>query len=169
MVAAHEELARTVRECHVLIVDDASPDGTGTIADRLASENPSVEVLHRAVKEGLGRAYLAGFHYALSRGADLVIEMDADDSHNPRDLPRLVAAAAAADLVLGSRYVEGGESGIGRFGVVSLAAVVRGTRVACSVSRFAISQAASSAFKATLSTPLTIWTHTPAAMAFKSS
>jgi dolichol-phosphate mannosyltransferase len=105
---AHLELARTVTECHILVVDDGSPDGTGRIADRLASENRAVKVLHRPVKEGLGRAYLSGFDYALARGADLVIEMDADHSHDPRDLPRLLAAAANADLVLGSRYVEGG-------------------------------------------------------------
>jgi dolichol-phosphate mannosyltransferase len=107
--AAHAELARTVMDPHTLVVDDGSPDGTGQIADRLAGENRSIEVLHRPVKDGLGRAYLAGFEYALARGADLVIEMDADHSHDPRDLPRLVAAAATADLVLGSRYVNGGK------------------------------------------------------------
>ena len=92
----------------VLIVDDGSPDGTGRIADRLAEELPAVQVLHRARKDGLGRAYLAGFAVALERGADLVLEMDSDFSHDPADLPRLIAAAAAADLVLGSRYVPGG-------------------------------------------------------------
>jgi dolichol-phosphate mannosyltransferase len=93
----------------ILIVDDNSPDGTGGIADRLASEVAGVEVLHRPAKEGLGRAYLAGFERALAGGADLVLEMDADFSHDPADLPRLIAAAeGGADLVLGSRYVRGG-------------------------------------------------------------
>ena len=92
----------------VLIVDDNSPDGTGEIADRLAAQLEPVRVLHRARKEGLGRAYLAGFESALGEGAELVMEMDADFSHDPADIPRLVAATAAADLVLGSRYVPGG-------------------------------------------------------------
>jgi dolichol-phosphate mannosyltransferase len=92
----------------VLVVDDGSPDGTGEIADRLAAELASVRVLHRARKQGLGRAYLAGFEMALGAGADLVMEMDADFSHDPADVPRLIAAAGAADLVLGSRYVPGG-------------------------------------------------------------
>ena len=106
--AALPELASAASEPHVLIVDDGSPDGTGDIADRLAAELPEVEVLHRTAKEGLGRAYLAGFERALGSGADLVLEMDADFSHDPRDLPRLIAAASEADLVLGSRYVRGG-------------------------------------------------------------
>jgi dolichol-phosphate mannosyltransferase len=92
----------------VLVIDDASPDGTGKIADRLAAELPWVHVLHRERKEGLGPAYLAGFRRALELGADLVLEMDCDFSHDPADVPRLVAAAGDADLVLGSRYVEGG-------------------------------------------------------------
>ncbi len=92
----------------VLIVDDGSPDGTGRIADSLAAELPGIRVLHRAAKEGLGRAYLAGFAVALAEGAELVLEMDSDFSHDPADLPRLIAAAGAADLVLGSRYVTGG-------------------------------------------------------------
>jgi len=92
----------------VLVVDDASPDGTGEIADRLAAELPWVHVLHRERKEGLGPAYLAGFARALELGADLVFEMDCDFSHDPADVPRLAAAAADADLVLGSRYVAGG-------------------------------------------------------------
>jgi dolichol-phosphate mannosyltransferase len=92
----------------VLIVDDSSPDGTGRIADRLAAELEPVRVLHREHKEGLGRAYLAGFHMALAAGAELVLEMDSDFSHDPADLPRLLAAAEQADVVLGSRYVEGG-------------------------------------------------------------
>src|SRR3954466_8638515 len=104
--AALPSLASAVDDPHILIVDDGSPDGTGDIADRLASEFAEVDVLHRTAKEGLGRAYLAGFDRALSAGADLVLEMDADFSHDPADLPRLIAADA--DLVLGSRYVPGG-------------------------------------------------------------
>jgi dolichol-phosphate mannosyltransferase len=92
----------------VLVIDDNSPDGTGELADRLAAELGFVSVLHRERKEGLGPAYLAGFQRALADGADLVLEMDADLSHDPADVPRLIAAAADADLVLGSRYVEGG-------------------------------------------------------------
>ncbi len=93
----------------VLVIDDSSPDGTGEIADRLASELDFVDVLHRDRKEGLGPAYLAGFHRALADGAELVLEMDCDFSHDPRDVPRLIAAAeGGADLVLGSRYVPGG-------------------------------------------------------------
>jgi dolichol-phosphate mannosyltransferase len=102
------ELAKATPDHHILIVDDGSPDGTGDIADRLAEELEPVEVLHRTAKEGLGRAYLAGFERALASGAELVLEMDADFSHDPADLPRLIAAAEEADLVLGSRYVPGG-------------------------------------------------------------
>ena len=92
----------------ILIVDDNSPDGTGSIADSLAAEQEWVEVLHRPGKAGLGQAYLAGFTHALERGAELLMEMDADFSHDPRYLPQLLAAAEDADLVLGSRYVLGG-------------------------------------------------------------
>jgi dolichol-phosphate mannosyltransferase len=92
----------------VLVIDDGSPDGTGEIADRLAKELGFVDVLHRERKEGLGRAYLAGFAWALEHGAELVLEVDCDFSHNPADVPRLIEAAADADLVLGSRYVAGG-------------------------------------------------------------
>jgi len=92
----------------VLIVDDASPDGTGRIADRIAAELPDVRVLHRPTKDGLGRAYLAGFQAALDGGADLILQMDCDFSHDPEDLPRLMEAAGSADVVLGSRYVPGG-------------------------------------------------------------
>ena len=106
--AALPELERTGRPHRVLVVDDRSPDGTGRIADRLAAELEPVEVLHRARKEGLGRAYLAGFRFALERGAGLLLEMDSDFSHDPADLPRLIAASDAADLVLGSRYMPGG-------------------------------------------------------------
>jgi dolichol-phosphate mannosyltransferase len=104
-------LALADRGVSVLVIDDNSPDGTGELADRLAAEHDYVEVLHRPRKEGLGPAYLAGFRRALGEGAELVLEMDADFSHDPRDVPRLVAAAADADLVLGSRYVEGGAVG----------------------------------------------------------
>jgi dolichol-phosphate mannosyltransferase len=92
----------------ILVVDDGSPDGTGAIADRLAAEHAEVEVLHRTVREGLGPAYLAGFARALEAAAAYVMEMDADFSHDPADLARLLAAAAEADVVLGSRYVAGG-------------------------------------------------------------
>jgi dolichol-phosphate mannosyltransferase len=93
----------------VLVVDDNSPDGTGEIADRLAAELDYVSVLHRERKEGLGPAYLAAFRHALGTDTDLILEMDCDFSHDPADVPRLIAAAeAGADLVLGSRYVAGG-------------------------------------------------------------
>jgi dolichol-phosphate mannosyltransferase len=92
----------------VLVIDDRSPDGTGELANRLAGELEFVDVLHRDRKEGLGRAYLAGFRHALADGADLVLEMDCDFSHDPADVPRLLAAVETADLALGSRYVEGG-------------------------------------------------------------
>jgi dolichol-phosphate mannosyltransferase len=92
----------------VLVIDDDSPDGTGRLADRLAGEHDRVAVLHRDVKEGLGPAYLAGFRRALADDAELVLEMDCDFSHDPDDVPRLIAAAADADVVLGSRYVRGG-------------------------------------------------------------
>ena len=92
----------------VLVVDDASPDGTGEIADRLAAEDPQVHVLHRVGKQGLGSAYLAGFGWGLQRGYDVLVEMDADGSHQPEQLPALLAALADADLVLGSRWVPGG-------------------------------------------------------------
>jgi dolichol-phosphate mannosyltransferase len=103
-------LARELRDGdRVLVIDDASPDGTGVIADGLAGELPFVSVLHRERKEGLGPAYLAGFARALADGAELVLEMDCDFSHDPKDVPRLIAAAEeGADLVLGSRYVAGG-------------------------------------------------------------
>jgi len=101
-------LATAAGEHRVLIVDDSSPDGTGEIADRLAAELDSVEVLHRVEKDGLGRAYAAGFERALAEGAELVMQMDADFSHDPEHIPSLIAAARDADLVLGSRYVAGG-------------------------------------------------------------
>jgi dolichol-phosphate mannosyltransferase len=93
----------------VLVIDDGSPDGTGEIADRLSQELPFVDVLHRTRKEGLGPAYRAGFQKALEDGAELLLEMDCDFSHDPKDVPRLIDAAEnGADLVLGSRYVRGG-------------------------------------------------------------
>jgi dolichol-phosphate mannosyltransferase len=106
--AALAQLETTGLEHTILVVDDGSPDGTGRIADRLAEELAPVRVHHRDRKQGLGRAYLAGFAMALTGGAELVLEMDSDFSHDPADLPRLIAAAKAADLVLGSRYVPGG-------------------------------------------------------------
>lgn len=106
--ASLPRLAEATAEHHVLVVDDGSPDGTGQIADRLADEFAEVEVMHRTSKEGLGRAYLAGFSHALERGAELVLEMDSDFSHDPADLPRLIRAADDVDLVIGSRYVDGG-------------------------------------------------------------
>jgi len=101
----------------VLVIDDASPDGTGELADVLAGELGFVDVLHRERKEGLGPAYLAGFRRALAEGAELVLEMDCDFSHDPKDVPRLIAAVeGGADLALGSRYVPGGS--IPNWGVV---------------------------------------------------
>ena len=116
LVHALAEVLDTTRD-RVLVIDDASPDGTGELADRLAEELPWVGVLHRTAKEGIGRAYLAGFAEALATGTELVLEMDCDFSHDPRDVPRLIATADdGADLVLGSRWVEGG--GTENWGVV---------------------------------------------------
>ena len=115
--AADVQLERAAPGEHrILVVDDNSPDGTGAIADGLARELDTVEVLHRQTKEGLGQAYLAGFARALGDGAELVIEMDADFSHDPRYLVDLIGAAEHADLVLGSRYVPGG--GVRNWGLV---------------------------------------------------
>jgi dolichol-phosphate mannosyltransferase len=101
----------------VLVIDDNSPDGTGELADRLAAEHDWVSVLHRGRKDGLGPAYIAGFRQALDEGAELVLEIDCDFSHDPNDVPRLIAAVeAGADLALGSRYVEGG--GTANWGLV---------------------------------------------------
>ena len=98
-----------VPAAEVLVLDDNSPDGTGAVADALAVDDPQVHVLHRAGKEGLGRAYLAGFTWALERGYDAVVEMDADGSHQPEQLPSLLAAVEqGADVVIGSRWVRGG-------------------------------------------------------------
>ncbi|MGT2425217.1 polyprenol monophosphomannose synthase [Amnibacterium kyonggiense] len=101
-------LAATPDEVHLLVVDDASPDGTGELADRLAAEHDRVHVLHRAGKDGLGAAYLAGFGWGLDRGYDALVEMDADGSHHPEDVTRLLAQLADHDLALGSRWVPGG-------------------------------------------------------------
>ena len=106
IVAAIREHLREPRR--LLIVDDSSPDGTGRIADRLAAEHEDVSVIHRPTKEGLGPAYVQGFGAAIAGGAELICQMDADFSHDPADLPRLLEAAADADVVLGSRYVAGG-------------------------------------------------------------
>jgi dolichol-phosphate mannosyltransferase len=104
-----EVMRRCAPDRHrILVVDDNSPDGTGRVADRLANEVNAVEVLHRPAKAGLGHAYLAGFARALNGGAQFVVEMDADFSHDPHYLPDLLEAADSADLVLGSRYVDGG-------------------------------------------------------------
>ncbi len=109
VAAARAVLEQAAPGTHrILVVDDGSPDGTGDIADALAAEHDDVEVLHRTTREGLGPAYLAGFAHALGHGAQFVMEMDADFSHDPADLARLLAAARDADLVLGSRYVAGG-------------------------------------------------------------
>jgi len=116
LVRALGEVLDTTRD-RVLVIDDSSPDGTGELADRLADELAWVEVLHRSAKEGIGRAYLAGFAHALASGTELVLEMDCDFSHDPRDVPRLIATCEEeADLVLGSRWVEGG--GTENWGVV---------------------------------------------------
>ncbi len=104
-----DQLERVAPDSYrVLVVDDSSPDGTGEIAEQLAAELGTVEVLHRQRKDGLGRAYVDGFHRALAGGADLIIQMDADFSHDPKYLPALVAGADDADVVIGSRYVAGG-------------------------------------------------------------
>ncbi|WP_053202152.1 polyprenol monophosphomannose synthase [Jiangella muralis] len=105
-----ERTRAAVPAAHVLVVDDASPDGTGALADELAELDDHVHVLHRAGKQGLGAAYVAGFGWGLGRGYDILVEMDADGSHQPEELPLLLHAAETADLVLGSRYVPGGRT-----------------------------------------------------------
>jgi dolichol-phosphate mannosyltransferase len=112
-----EAILGAVPDVDVLVIDDNSPDGTGQLGDEIAAREPRVQVLHRAGKEGLGKAYLAGFAWALERDYRLVLEMDCDFSHDPRHLPAMLAAAEEADLVLGSRYVPGGGTvnwGLGR-------------------------------------------------------
>lgn len=103
-----DRLRAAVPQAHLLVVDDNSPDGTGKLADQLADHDDRVHVLHRTAKSGLGAAYVAGFGWAREQGYDVVVEMDADGSHAPEQLPRLLAALTDADLVLGSRYVPGG-------------------------------------------------------------
>ena len=100
----------SVPEAHILVADDNSPDGTGRLADELAASDDHIHVMHRLGKEGLGAAYLAGFAWALQEGYDVVVEMDADGSHQPEQLPRLLDALRSADLVLGSRWVPGGRT-----------------------------------------------------------
>jgi dolichol-phosphate mannosyltransferase len=117
VAASREQLQRAVPDnFRILVVDDNSPDGTGEIADRLVADDPVVEVLHRPGKAGLGQAYLAGFAHAMAHGAETLIEMDADFSHNPCYLPDLLEASHTADVVLGSRYVPGG--GVRDWGLV---------------------------------------------------
>jgi dolichol-phosphate mannosyltransferase len=101
-------IRETVPDADLLVVDDNSPDGTGDLADKLAEVDPRVQVMHRTEKAGLGRAYVAAFAWALEHGYDLIVEMDADGSHRPEDLPRLLAVSEQADAVIGSRYVPGG-------------------------------------------------------------
>jgi dolichol-phosphate mannosyltransferase len=109
MVRALDDVVRRHElDARVLVIDDSSPDGTGELADRLTGEFRFLSVLHRPKKDGLGPAYLAGFVWALATDADRIVEMDCDFSHDPEDLPRLLAATENADLALGSRYVEGG-------------------------------------------------------------
>jgi dolichol-phosphate mannosyltransferase len=103
-----DRLRASVPDADALVVDDGSPDGTGRLADELAAADPRVHVLHRPVKAGLGPAYVAGFRWARQHGYDVIVEMDADGSHAPEQLPQLLAALDGADLVLGSRYVPGG-------------------------------------------------------------
>lgn len=112
-----ERVRKEAPSAHLLIVDDTSPDGTGDLADKLALTDTAIHVLHRKDKDGLGRAYVAGFEWGLTRNYDVLVQMDGDLSHNPKDVPRLVDALSAADLVLGSRYVADGGTvnwGIGR-------------------------------------------------------
>src|SRR3984957_12584774 len=101
-------IREAVPDADLLVVDDNSPDGTGDLADKLAEKDPHVQVMHRTEKAGLGRAYVAGFTWALEGGYDLIVEMDADGSHRPEDLPKLLAAVDHPDAVIGSRYVPGG-------------------------------------------------------------
>ena len=101
-------IRESVPDADLLVVDDNSPDGTGDLADKLAEVDAHVHVMHRTEKAGLGRAYVAGFTWALDNGYTLIVEMDADGSHRPEDLPKLLAAAATSDAVIGSRYVPGG-------------------------------------------------------------
>jgi len=131
--AVHRELSAEDGEFRILVVDDGSPDGTGAIVERLGGELPEVEALHRTAKDGLGRAYIAGFARALAAGAEIVAQMDADFSHAPADLPRLLAAVrGGADMALGSRYVAGG--GVEDWGPVRRAI----SRGGCTYARIAL-------------------------------
>jgi dolichol-phosphate mannosyltransferase len=105
-----KEILAVVPHVEILVADDNSPDGTGRLADDMAAADPRIHVLHREKKEGLGKAYIAGFKWALAQGFDLVFEMDCDFSHQPRHLPDFLAAIRDADLVLGSRYTRGGRT-----------------------------------------------------------
>jgi dolichol-phosphate mannosyltransferase len=107
---AVDELFKFNHEVHLLIVDDDSPDGTGKIADELAAGDQRISVMHRKEKQGLGAAYIAGFRYAFERDYEYVVEMDADGSHRAQDLPKLLTVCASNDLVIGSRYVKGGQT-----------------------------------------------------------
>lgn len=102
-----EAVFQALPQAHLLVVDDASPDGTGALADAIARREPRLKVLHRKGKAGIGPAYVAGFRWALAQGYDRIIQMDTDFSHNPEDLPRMLEASAEADLVIGSRYIGG--------------------------------------------------------------
>jgi dolichol-phosphate mannosyltransferase len=104
-----DRVRAAVPEAGILVVDDGSPDGTGTLADEIAAADSQIQVLHRDSKAGLGAAYVAGFRFGLAAGYDVLVEMDADGSHAPEQLPRLLAALAHSDLVLGSRWVPGGQ------------------------------------------------------------
>ena len=117
VVPMTEAILAATPDVDVLVIDDNSPDGTGRLADGIAAREPRVKVLHRAGKEGLGKAYLAGFEWALGHGYELILEMDADFSHDPKYLPGMLEAARSADLVLGSRNIPGGGTvnwGVGR-------------------------------------------------------
>ncbi len=116
VAAVRREMDNAGVNGHVLVIDDGSPDGTGDIVDAMAARDKRVHVMHRTQKEGIGPAYRAGFRQAMANNADLILEMDCDFSHDPKDVPRLVAAADRADLVLGSRYVKGG--GVADWGVL---------------------------------------------------
>jgi dolichol-phosphate mannosyltransferase len=141
-----ELLALGLEGLEILVVDDASPDGTGELADRLAGRYPGIiHTMHRAGKLGLGTAYVTGFHYALEQGADYIIQMDADFSHSPNYIPQFLAAIKEYDLVIGSRYVPGGELderwGLGRhllswWANVVYTRLILGTRVCDSTAGF---------------------------------
>ena len=104
-----QQLFLAMSDIHLTIIDDNSPDGTGELADRLASSNRLISVIHRPAKKGLGLAYVEGFRWAIDRGFTHVVQMDSDGSHRPSDLPALIAEASSNDLVIGSRWVDGGE------------------------------------------------------------